>query len=461
VSEVARSPLLGFPTASAVVVASMIGVGVFSSLSFQVHSVPSGFAILLLWALGALVALCGAFCYAELGAALPRSGGEYHLLSRIFHPSLGFLAGWVSLIAGFAAPIAAAAIAFSAYAQKLYPPLAQQQTLLALGIVAGVSVIHASSIRFGARFQVAATLLKLMLMLLFAIAAFLASANTGIRFSPSASDWDIVSSAGFATSFVYVSYAYIGWNSAIYLVSETKRPQQTLPRVLIAATLLVALMYLLVNYAFLKLVPKADLLAVDAFAHGDAGLVRNELAVGFLAGKQLFGAQGGAIIGALIALCLVSTISAMVFTGPRVITTMAQDYSWLRALRPASNSAKELPTPARALLLQYALIAILILSASFEAVLQYIGMTLSVFTSLVVLGLFRLRLKEPALARPFRCPGYPITPGVFLAANAWMLFHLVQANPSAAWASVATVVSGLLLAALLPAPQAHALSEHH
>lgn len=446
--EVKTAPL-GFPTASAVVVASMIGVGVFSSLSFQVHSLSSGFSILFLWAVGALVALLGAFCYAELGAALPRSGGEYHLLSRIFHPSLGFLAGWVSLIAGFAAPIAAASMAFAAYLAKVSPALDSHRSAVALAIVALVSIIHATQVSLGARFQVAFTVLKLLLMLVLAAAAGLSSADTGMRFSPVAGDMALIASSAFAVSFVYVTYAYTGWNAAIYIAGETRSPQKTLPRALISATLLVGMIYLLVNYAFLKVVPISDMLSVNVFSEGEAGMVQNELAIGFLAGKRLFGEQGGMIIGALIALCLVSTISAMVLTGPRVLSTMAQDYSWLDRFNVSRANGVSLP-PTYALALQFALVAILILSASFEAVMQYIGLTLSFFSCLVVIGLMRLRITEPKLARPFRCPGYPVTPMLFLAVNTWMLYFLASAKPITAIASAATIASGLVIYALVP-----------
>lgn len=427
----------------------MIGVGVFSSLSFQIHSLSSGFSILFLWAVGAVVALLGAFCYAELGAALPRSGGEYHLLSRIFHPSLGFLAGWVSLIAGFAAPIAAASMAFAAYLAKVSPALNSYRSAVALAIVALVSIIHATQVSLGARFQVAFTVLKLLLMLLLAAAAGMSSANTGMRFSPMPGDMALIASSAFAVSFVYVTYAYTGWNAAIYIAGETKSPQKTLPRALISATLLVGVIYLLVNYAFLKVVPISEMLSVNVFAEGEAGMVQNELAIGFLAGKRLFGEQGGMIIGALIALCLVSTISAMVLTGPRVLSTMAQDYAWLSWFNVGQANGRSLP-PTYALALQFALVAILILSASFEAVMQYIGLTLSLFSCLVVLGLMRLRMTEPDLARPFRCPGYPITPILFLAVNAWMLYFLASAKPSTAIASAATIASGLVVYVLVP-----------
>jgi basic amino acid/polyamine antiporter, APA family len=431
---------LGWPTASAVVVASMVGVGVFSTLSFQVHALNSPFAILVLWLVGAIVALSGALSYAELGAALPRSGGEYHLLSRIFHPSLGFTAGWVSLVAGFAAPIAAAAMAFAAYLGKVLPALDSQRSAVACAIVLMISAIHAWRVGAGARFQVAATGLKIVLMLALSLAALFAPPVAGIQFTPQPGDGGLILSSAFAVSLVYVSYAYSGWNAAVYIAGETKDPQRTLPKALAISTFSVGLIYLLVNYAFLRVVPITEMLGVNPFAEGDAGMVSKELAVGFLAGQHIFGAAGARIVGLLIALCLISTISAMVLTGPRVLSTMAQDYSALKVLE-----AKTDKPPALALWVQLAVVLVLVLSASFESVLSYIGLTLSLFASLTVLGLIVLRVREPGLARPFRCPGYPMTPVLFLGVNAWMIFYLAHQNHQALVGSVITIAAGLAL----------------
>lgn len=436
--------MLGWPTASAVVVASMVGVGVFSTLSFQVHSLNSPFAILTLWVVGAIVALLGALCYAELGAALPRSGGEYHLLGRIFHPSLGFVAGWVSLVAGFAAPIAAAAMAFAAYLAKVVPALESVRSLVALAIVILITLVHAWKVGVGARFQVAATVLKIVLMLGLVLAACLTPALSDVSFVPAAADQSLIFSSAFAVSLVYVSYAYSGWNAAVYIAGETRNPQRTLPLALALSTLGVGVLYVLVNYAFLRVVPMGEMLSVNPFGEGDAGMVNKELAVGFLAGKHIFGAAGAQILGLLIAVCLISTISAMVLTGPRVLSTMAQDYSPLRALEPAAGAP-----PVWALVLQAAVVLILLIGGHFELVLNYIGITLSLFASLTVLGLIVLRVREPDLPRPFRTPLFPLIPLLFLAANAWMLYFLGSQNLKALGASALTIALGFALYALM------------
>jgi basic amino acid/polyamine antiporter, APA family len=450
ITDEAARRSLGWPTASAVVIASMVGVGVFSTLSFQVHALASPFAILVLWFVGALIALAGALSYAELGAAMPRSGGEYHLLGEIFHPALGFIAGCVSLVAGFAAPIAAAAIAFAAYLVKVFPELFKIQIWVALAITLAITLIHAWRVGFGARFQVGATILKIALMLILATAALFAPPVVDISFLPKSGDGALIASSAFAVSLVYVSYAYSGWNAAVYIAGETKEPQSVLPKALALSTLLVGAIYLFVNYAFLRVVPISEMLQINPFAEGDSAMVSKELAVGFLAGQHIFGSQGAVIVGLLIALCLVSTISAMVLTGPRVMATMAQDYRALGFLKAEAGQA-----PKAALLLQWLVIVALLASASFEVVLSYIGIMLGFFASLTVLGMLVLRIRKPDLHRPFRCPGYPLVPLAFLAANGWMLYFLISQNPKVLIACGLTIALGLISYALLGRSRVH------
>src|SRR5271170_7786977 len=156
--------------ATAIVVADMIGVGVFTSLGFQVKGIPSGFSILLLWIVGGVVALCGVFSYSELGAMFPRSSGEYNFLSRAYHPAFGFLAGWVSATVGFAAPVALAAMAFGEYGKAVLP--GAPPTALAIGVVWVVSLVQLGGIRHSSNFQLISTVLKVALIFAFLIAGF-------------------------------------------------------------------------------------------------------------------------------------------------------------------------------------------------------------------------------------------------------------------------------------------------
>ncbi len=217
--------------ATAIVVADMVGVGVFTSLGFQVKDIPSGFSILLLWSVGGIVALCGVFAYSELGAMFPRSSGEYNFLTRAFHPAFGFLAGWVSATVGFAAPVALAAMAFGEYGKSVLPdapPLA-----LAIGVVWLVSLVQLGGVKHSSTFQMVSTILKVVLIVAFLIAGFAIGNPQPISFAPSVSDFTHITSAPFAIGLVFVMYSFSGWNAATYIIGEMRTPQQSLPRSLL------------------------------------------------------------------------------------------------------------------------------------------------------------------------------------------------------------------------------------
>ncbi|MGB6252056.1 MAG: amino acid permease, partial [Bradyrhizobium sp.] len=223
--------------ATAIVVADMVGVGVFTSLGFQVKDIPSGFAILALWIVGGIVALCGVFSYSELGAMFPRSSGEYNFLSRAYHPAFGFVAGFVSATVGFAAPVALAAIALEQYGRSIFP--SAPPLLLAVGTVWAVSVVQLTGVRHSSTFQLISTVLKVVLITAFLIAGFVIGTPQALTFAPQAQDIGYVASAPFAIGLVFVMYSFSGWNAATYIIGEMRTPQQNLPRALLAGTLIV------------------------------------------------------------------------------------------------------------------------------------------------------------------------------------------------------------------------------
>lgn len=437
-------------TATCIVIANMVGTGVFTSLGFQLDGLPSGFAILMLWLIGGVSALCGALCYGELAAALPRSGGEYHLIGRTIHPAAGFLAGWLSATIGFAAPIALAAMALAKYAAGIFPALNNVNLLspaivgaapvvrlsgpeiVALLVVSLVTLIHLRGLRLGALFQNTATLLKLTLIAFLVIAGFLAGESQPIRFSPAAEDAALFVSAPFAISLVYVMYAYSGWNASTYIVGEIREPERNVPRSLILGTSFVALLYLGLNAIFLRTTP------VEA--------MRGKVEVGLIAGEYIFGATGGRIIGGFICLGLIASISAMTWIGPRVTATMGADLAALRWLAVKQRGA----VPTVALLVQLLLVGVLIVTSTFEKVLVYVQFGLTLFSLLTVIGLIVLRVRQPELPRPFRVPVYPLPPLIFLAISGWMLWNIFAARPGESLAGLATLGAGLLIYFLSP-----------
>ena len=411
--------------ATAIVVADMVGVGVFSSLGFQVKDIPSGFSILLLWVVGGVVALCGAVSYAELGAMFPRSSGEYNFLRRAWHPAFGFLAGWVSATVGFSAPVALAAMAFGEYARSVWPsapPLA-----LAIGVVWMVSIVQLCGVRHSGTFQLISTIIKVVLIVAFLIAGFTIGTPQPVSFAPTASDFTHILSAPFAIGLVFVMYSFSGWNAATYIIGEMRMPQQNLPRALLAGTLIVLVLYVALNAVFLHTTPVAAL----------AG----QLDVASIAGRHIFGDLGGRIVGAMICIGLVSSISAMMWIGPRVMMTMGEDIPALRVFSRKSTSG----APAYAILFQLAVANLMLFTRSFEAVLDFIQFSLLFCSFFTVLGVIKLRIAQPELPRPWRAWGYPVTPVVFLLVTLFMMYYLVTERPLQSLSSLVIMIFGLVV----------------
>jgi len=414
--------------ATAIVIADMVGVGVFTSLGFQVKDIPSGFSILLLWAVGGAVALCGVFSYSELGAMFPRSSGEYNFLGRAFHPAFGFLAGWVSATVGFAAPVALAAMAFGEYGKSVFPGIPALQ--LALGVVWLVSIVQLGGVRHSGIFQLVATILKVALIVVFLAAGFVIGTPQPVSFVPEVSDFAHVTSGPFAIGLVFVMYSFSGWNAATYIIGEMRLPQQNLPRALLTGTLIVLVLYVALNAVFLHTAP------IDKLA--------GQLDVASIAGRYIFGEIGGRIVGAMICLGLVSSISAMMWIGPRVMMTMGEDIPALRLFaRKANNGA-----PFLAILFQFAVANLMLFTRSFEAVLDFIQFALLFCSFFTVLGVIKLRITRPDLPRPYRAWGYPVTPAVFLLVTAFMMYHLLTERPLQSGLGTLMMISGLLIYAV-------------
>jgi basic amino acid/polyamine antiporter, APA family len=414
--------------ATAIVVADMVGVGVFTSLGFQVKDIPSGFSILLLWVVGGLVALCGVFSYSELGAMFPRSSGEYNFLSRAFHPSFGFLAGWVSATVGFAAPVALAAMAFGEYAKSLLPDVSP--LTLAVAVVWLVSLVQLSGVRQSGTFQLISTILKVVLILAFLVAGFVVGTPQPVSFAPSASDFAHITGGPFAIGLVFVMYSFSGWNAATYIIGEMRMPQQNLPRALLAGTLIVLVLYVALNAVFLYTTPIDEL--------------SGQLDVARVAGSYIFGDIGGRIVSAMICIGLVSSISAMMWIGPRVMMTMGEDIPALRLFARKSRQG----APAYAILFQLAVANLMLFTRSFEAVLDFIQFALLFCSFFTVLGVIKLRITRPDLRRPYRAWGYPVTSVVFLLVTAFMMYHLLTERPLQSFLGILIMISGLLIYAV-------------
>jgi APA family basic amino acid/polyamine antiporter len=404
----------------------MVGTGVFTSLGYQVGSLPSGFAILMLWAVGGLIALTGALTYAEIATTLKRSGGEYLYLSAIIHPALGFVAGWMSMLVGFAGAISAVALAIGEYSFALIP---FDSTITAVLAILIVTTIHWFGVRTGGMAQTILTTLKISLILFFCIAPFFVTHTSlsGISFWPQASDVSLITSAGFAISLVYVIYAYTGWNAAAYIAGNLENPVKNLPRSLIVGTLLVIVIYLFLNGMFLYSASFTEL--------------EGQNDVGNVVAFKLFGTSAGAMFAALFSIALLSTLSAMTIAGPRVFEAMGEDYPAMKSF--ARKNKYDMPY--LAIVAQGGWAIFLVLVSSFKEIIQYISISLSIFSMLTVLSIFFLRQKYPTGERPFKVPLYPLPPIVFTVCTCWMIYYVTSDDPWIILYSLGTMVPGLLV----------------
>jgi APA family basic amino acid/polyamine antiporter len=416
---------IGFVTASSIVIANIIGTGIFTSLGFQLADIQSGFPLLMLWIIGGTAALCGALCYGELSAALPRSGGEYHFLSQIYHPALGFMAGFVSATVGFAAPIALAAMAFGKYFVGVFG--FGSPVLLSFVVVWVVTVFHLGNLQVGSAFQNLFTLVKLLLIGALIGGGMFVQSRQPISFLPGPGDGIRIFGAPFAVALVYVMYSYSGWNAAAYITGEIKKPEKNVPRSLLVGTAIVIVIYVLLNAVFLATTPIQEL--------------KGQIEVALIAGKHIFGINGGRAAGAVICLGLISAISSMTWIGPRVSMSMGEDHWLLRTL--GRKNPHGIPT--NAVLLQFLIVNVLLLTRSFASVVQYTQFSLLLCSLFTVVGVMVLRATRPDMRRPYRVWAYPIPPIIFSVITLWMMFYLLRWKTTESVAGLATAVVGLLL----------------
>lgn len=408
-------------TAVALVVANMIGAGVFTTSGFALADLGAPRYVLLAWLVGGVVALCGALSYASLTRRFPQSGGEYWFLSRCFHPLAGFLAGWVSLVAGFTAPIAVSALALQVYLAPALGVDADGRWLASAAI--GVAfVLHGLRRREGVLLQNLAVGAKLILLLAFIC--------LGVARAPQSEASQLVTESAttfkwgaFAVSLVWISFSYSGWNATSYVAGEVREAERNASRSLWLGCALVTVVYLALNYVFVHAAPlgelqgRPDIALVAARALGGEGLAR--------------------AVSGIVALALFTSISAMMLAGPRVYSRMAQD-----GLFPGVFAFRE-EVPLAAVALQAALALLVVWWSELESLLGYVGFTLSLSSAVAIVGLLRVRLREGAAALPV--VGYPITPLVYLLVTLWSATFMIVREPQAALWGLATVALGLPL----------------
>jgi APA family basic amino acid/polyamine antiporter len=454
---------LGLWVAAAIVVANMIGAGVFTSAGFQAPSLNDPTTMLLTWVVGGFLALCGAACYAELGALMPRAGGEYVYLREAYHPVVGFMSGWVSLTAGFSAPIAASALAFSAYLSQVVPGLETSiaQKVVASVLIVLVSAMHAFDTKVGGRVQTGFTIAKVLLILVFIVAGLLFGAGSWdnlasppeyltciLRDATGACTAEVHTSGNtlaqlgttgglmaFATSLMYVSFAYSGWNAAAYIAGEIERPQRTLPRALLLGTGIVMVLYLMLNLVFLYAAAPRDMWGVKE--------------VGDLAARRLFGDSAGSLLSTMIALALVSSVSAMLMAGPRVYAAMAADHALPTQLARYTKRG----VPAIAVITQCLIAIVCVIVGDLKQLIEFVFFALSISAALTVAAVFVFRARGKV--GPYRTFGYPVTPILFVGLSAMIVVLQFMAKPKQSAMVLGVIAVGGLLYAFTTAGKGH------
>ena len=437
--EAARPPQFGLATAVFVVVSSMVGTGVLTTSGFSMFFLGSNQLMLILWIVGGVLAVAGALTLCELTAAIPRTGGDYVYLRAAYGPEVAFLSGWVSFFIGFGGPIAMSA---SAAADYLLVPLGLDKARLAVArpglataIILGLAALHSGGRRSSIRLQGTITVVKLAILTTLAV---LGVALGWGRWG-SLSDRPPLTGGVVATllsSLVYVTYAYTGWNAASYLAGEVERPQERMPRAILLGTGLVTALYLTLNLAYALALPPAAIREIVAGAGGEVGAVAP---IAWLAAGRLVGPRVAEPLSFLVGLTLLASVSAYVLTGPRVLLAMAEAGQFPSVAGRVSGRG----APVVATLLQVGWSLILLWTAQFEPILLYSGIGLAIFSMLTVSSVFIIRRRIPPEDRPFRTPGYPITPLVYLLGTGALVVAVARERPPVAMASVLSISLGI------------------
>lgn len=412
---------IGWKTAAGLVVANMIGTGVFTSLGFQVAESQNTWSIILLWLIGGMMALIGAFVYAELGTHFKKSGGDYIFLSRTINPSVGYLYAWISLTIGFPAPVAIASMAMVQYWQPLIGP----EFSLGMGLVSIIvmSIFHSFSVHQSGNVQNILTAIKLLFVFSLIVIGTVWASTLGVPsydFTPS---WKgEILKPGFAVSLIYVFYAYTGWNSAAYIVEEIEQPRKNLPKALISATILVMVVYVLLQLIFLK--------------HASIDQLSGKVQVATLAFGNIFGNKGIFWVSLFIGIQLIATISGYTWVGPRITNAMAKEFKLWKPLAKTNKNG----IPVRAVWFNTMISFVLMLSGSFEMVLLYVGFVLQLMGTFTIASSLLVRNTEG-----FKSPLRPWLQIIYIIFSLWVMVFMFFDRPKESLIGVGIILVGYIL----------------
>jgi APA family basic amino acid/polyamine antiporter len=435
---------LGPFDAAAIVVSNVIGGGIFFVPPIVAAMVPHPTAMLAVWALGGVLALCGAMAYAELAALRPRAGGEYVYLREAYGPLAAFLTGWTSFVAGFSGAIAASAVGLADYVGRFVPAAADatplftiplpfmaltvsRKALVALTAIAVLSWIHIRGLGPGRLVQNTLAILKTLGLVIFvALGVSVGQGEASHLTAPAVGPFG---PTAFLMALIPVMFTYSGWNAAAYVAEEVRDPGRNVPRALAIGTAAVIVIYLALNALYLYALPVNELAAVQG------GLIDR-------ASERLFTFGIADAVAVFTIISIAASISAMVFAGPRVYFAMARDGYFFA---PAARVHARYRTPALAILAQALWSGVLVLSGTLSQLVSYTGFAIVLFSGIAVAGVFVLRYRHPDEPRPYRAWGYPISPAIFVVAAVAMLVNEIWARPGPALAGVAVILAGVPL----------------
>lgn len=427
-------------SATGLVIANMIGAGIFTSTGFQAADLGHPLWIYAIWVVGGALAFVGAVCFAELGAMLPKAGAEYVYIRESYGQAFAFMSAFVALVAGFSAPIAAAAKSFIVYLAFFIDPLQNDTRILGLGTVDLCAIItvwlivaiHGAGAKAGIGFSDIITAFKVAGIVIIILAAFVLGDGNAAWITETTDVYAAHTTtslfSAMATALIFVNFCYLGWNASAYMAAEMKDPQKTLPTSLLLGTAIVTGLYLLLNVVYF-------------YASGAEGLA-GKIDVGVVAATNLFGPNGVTLVTLVLCVSILASASAMSVAGSRVYYAFGKDFSpfgWLAEVSPRTNA------PWKSLTLQGVVITIIILSGTVDQILQYAGFTLTLFASIAVSCVIALRIKQPELPRPFKVWGYPVTPILFIVVSLWTMVWSFQGRPVESSLGLVTAAIGGIL----------------
>lgn len=412
---------IGWKTAAALVISNMIGTGVFTSLGYQISDLKNTTSILLLWSIGGLLALIGAFIYSELASKFKQSGGDYIYLSRTFHPVFGYLSSWISLFVGFSAPISLAALAMGKYLNVFGFDLGKE---FAIAMILIVAVFQSFSLNLSSKFQNIFTILKVVfIVVLIALGFYFAPAvePNAVVFD---STWkNELLLPAFATSLVYVTFAYTGWNSASYIVEEIEQPKQNLPKALFIGVIFVTISYVLLNYVFLKHASAATLAGQENVAN---------ISFGNLLGNNV------KWVSCFIALQLIATISGYLWIGSRLTQATARENKlWNFMAKENKNRI-----PVRAIWVHTAISILLIFSGDFEVIFTYTSFVLQILATLAVCTAFFIKQDQLTI---IKSKFFYVLPAIFLAFSLYICYFVLMQKPKESLFGLGIIALGIVL----------------